>query len=469
MNQCFICCEESPKKTVVCNICFNQKDGIKMTTCLLCVKKYLLEERTDANCMICKNIWSLSFLYTIFPKNFINTEYRKHLSKIYLEREKSLIPSTLPLANIVKDRKIRLEKTRSEIEIKTQIVKKLSAELHDAEIELARTKHILSKIIAEPYLPSDTENIIKNAPVYLVPCPSQNCRGLIEKKTKSCPLCGVRVCGSCLEIKQSDSKHSCDQHKLANASAIKKHTKPCPKCATRIYKYEGCDLMWCTQCQTPFSWQKGTIVNTTKIHNPHYFDWLHQMAAQNKTPQQQTTTETVCLNNQLMDYQSVIYKIVEKLGYSNKLCDQIKNEHRDLSAIIYDELPRLRADKRRYENDSTLRNRIQFILGESTEDSLKRMVIASQRKKHKYTIIVQVLEAYCDMCIERMNTIFHSFRSLSNEQIEQILIEIEKIRDLANISLKREIFELMRYECYPQILRGLTYVRESKEYDTNDE
>lgn len=467
IEQCFICCQDNPKNVVSCNICQNKKDGIKLITCLQCVKKYLLEESNDANCMLCKNVWSISFLYSIFPKSFINNEYRKHLAKIYLEREKALIPSTIPLANHVKDRKARLERTRKEVEEKTLLVKHLMAELESAEEELSKTKRELGKIMAEPYLPSNSETIIKNAPIYLLPCPSANCRGLVEKKTKCCPICETRVCKSCLEIITKNNDHTCDKEKLVSASEIKNNTKPCPKCATRIYKYEGCDLMWCTQCQTPFSWEKGTIVNTTKIHNPHYFDWLHQMALQKNAPSttQQTLTPKGCENNRLIDFQQMLFPLIERFKYGDKRFDQIKTEHRDLSALLYDEIPRLKSDKKRVENDATLRNRVQFILGESSEESLKRMVVASQRKKHKYAIILQILEAYCEMVNERLNNIYNGLNQLSDEEIEICLNETQSIRDLANQSLKREIFELMGYECYPMIHRGLTYVRESKEHE----
>lgn len=472
-DQCFICCNDSPKNVVTCNMCSNKKDGIQMITCLSCVKKYLLEEHTDANCMICKNIWSMSFLYSIFPKSFINNEYRKHLAKIYLEREKSLIPSTIPLANIVKERKLRLEQIRNDIEEKTTQVEHLMTKLRNAEIELSQSKQRLSKILAEPYLPTDFEKIIKSAPVYLLPCPFPDCRGLIEKKSKTCPICNTKICNSCLEI--VTGKHICEPQKLSTASEIKKNTKPCPKCATRIYKYEGCDLMWCTQCQTPFSWEKGTIANTKNIHNPHYFDWLHQMAVNQKNESgalgvigvsnNRQSQNNQCDQGQLPDYSTLLTPLNKKFHYNDPKLDQIRAEHRDLTALIYDELPRLRTDKKRHEKDATLRNRIQFILGESSEDSLKRMVITSERKKHKYTIIVQILEAYVSMCVERLNLIYHQLDKLSLDEISVLLKEIQTIRDLANSSLKREIFELMGYECYPMLLKGLTYVRESKDHE----
>jgi hypothetical protein len=59
---------------------------------------------------------------------------------------------------------------------------------------------------------------------------------------------------------------------------IKKDTKPCPKCSIRVYKIDGCNQMWCVQCNTPWDWISGKIVNGT-IHNPHYYQFLQKQNA----------------------------------------------------------------------------------------------------------------------------------------------------------------------------------------------
>lgn len=37
----------------------------------------------------------------------------------------------------------------------------------------------------------------------------------------------------------------------------------------------NCDQMWCTECQTPFSWKTGQVVSGV-IHNPHFYQWQRQ-------------------------------------------------------------------------------------------------------------------------------------------------------------------------------------------------
>ena len=52
---------------------------------------------------------------------------------------------------------------------------------------------------------------------------------------------------------------------------LAKDSKPCPKCQSLIFKINGCDQMWCTQCHTAFSWKTGKLEKN--IHNPHFYEW----------------------------------------------------------------------------------------------------------------------------------------------------------------------------------------------------
>lgn len=57
----------------------------------------------------------------------------------------------------------------------------------------------------------------------------------------------------------------------ATVQSLQENTKPCPKCFTPIYKMEGCNQMWCTQCHIAFHWVSGEII--TKFHNPHFIEF----------------------------------------------------------------------------------------------------------------------------------------------------------------------------------------------------
>jgi ribosomal protein S27AE len=63
---------------------------------------------------------------------------------------------------------------------------------------------------------------------------------------------------------------------VATAELLNKDTKPCPKCGTGIFKIDGCDQMWCTECHCAFNWQTG-LLETGHVHNPHFFEFQRRM------------------------------------------------------------------------------------------------------------------------------------------------------------------------------------------------
>jgi len=73
-------------------------------------------------------------------------------------------------------------------------------------------------------------------------------------------------------------EHVCDPALVATIAEIVKDSRPCPRCGTAISKVSGCDQMFCTQCDTPFSYITGTVINGI-IHNPHYFERMQKLAA----------------------------------------------------------------------------------------------------------------------------------------------------------------------------------------------
>ena len=74
---------------------------------------------------------------------------------------------------------------------------------------------------------------------------AEDCRGFLSENYK-CDLCQQTTCPDCNEIMEEG--HTCDEEAVQSAELIKKETKPCPKCGIRIFKIDGCDQMWCTEC-----------------------------------------------------------------------------------------------------------------------------------------------------------------------------------------------------------------------------
>jgi hypothetical protein len=100
-------------------------------------------------------------------------------------------------------------------------------------------------------------------------CQKDGCRGFVNH-VYHCGLCGTWTCSKCFAVRDED--HECREEDVETAKEIRKSTKPCPKCGTRISRISGCSQMWCTACNTAFSWRTGLEIPGT-IHNPHYFEW----------------------------------------------------------------------------------------------------------------------------------------------------------------------------------------------------
>lgn len=128
--------------------------------------------------------------------------------------------------------------------------------------------------------------------VVLRGCPGEGCRGFLNEAW-SCGVCDLSVCRHChvgleedeavpehhgagaAECAEGKHWHVCNPDQLATAKMLARDTKPCPKCKALISKIDGCDQMWCTQCQTPFSWITGQV-EEGRVHNPHYYEWLRR-------------------------------------------------------------------------------------------------------------------------------------------------------------------------------------------------
>ena len=102
-------------------------------------------------------------------------------------------------------------------------------------------------------------------------CPCNECKGFLDNKN-ICGVCDRKYCKDCNVELYEGEDHVCDEDTKKTMRLLKRDSKPCPKCQCVIHKIDGCDQMWCPDCKTAFSWEKGTI--ETRVHNPHYYEYL---------------------------------------------------------------------------------------------------------------------------------------------------------------------------------------------------
>jgi hypothetical protein len=214
----------------------------------------------------CGREWTRQFICETFPANFVNGPLKKHREDVILDRERALLPATQPYAEAI-FRKNAIMVELNEINSQIRDLKRKKGLLLTRLYRVEQPEGAAYEGAAD-----DGERTRKQ---FVKPCPVDDCRGFLSSQYK-CGMCETWCCPDCHAIigKSKTDAHTCDPNDVESVKALKSDTKPCPKCAVPIFKIDGCDQIWCTQCHIAFSFRTGAI--ESNIHNPHYYEWLRK-------------------------------------------------------------------------------------------------------------------------------------------------------------------------------------------------
>ena len=294
----------------VCDEVFNRSDHKQVNcafcdykSCTSCNERYLLETTQDAHCMSCRKGWTRENLMLNFTTKFVTKDYKTRRENLLLEREKSLMPATQVYVELEKQvrklnkeilvMQVKLGKANFEwAKVAHQLLGTLAVEQgYNTEFEALMYRHkigqekhkICSNITIDIQgLEWERNQLIQRINgravdmekrSFVRACPHADCKGFLSTAWK-CGLCDNWSCHTCHEVKGQDRDvpHTCDPNNVATAELLARDTRGCPNCAAMIFKINGCDQMWCTQCHTAFSWRTGRI-ETHTVHNPHYYEY----------------------------------------------------------------------------------------------------------------------------------------------------------------------------------------------------
>jgi len=279
---CLICCEalnKSTRKAVECRYC-------NFVACMTCCKKDALEVE-NPRCMNCNKIWYGDDIK--FPKCFIDTELRAHVTEFIYDYEKSQFADTITYFKIVHALKAFKNNNKYNLiyNFYSPIIERVDAtgdftlvnNKFDTEALMRHLRSYHEQLIArgnhDDVIPIDLcgdekagESSTSRAHIA---CSAADCLGYLDAKYK-CGICNIKYCNKCRN--RLVDNHVCNDDDIASLKLILSTTKKCPSCATSIHKIEGCDQMFCVLCKTSFSYKTGKII-TGRIHNPHYFDWIN--------------------------------------------------------------------------------------------------------------------------------------------------------------------------------------------------
>ena len=272
-TECKICCEKYNKSNhmpIKCTSC-------DFEACRQCHATFILDPSNAVpNCMNCHKELQREFLVQNFTQKFVTQDWKKHREQIMFQRERALLPTRQPVAEMVR-RKDVLKRENEEL---LKQMNELRAKQYQCQREIGNIEYRIRVGPAADAFPNPRLGgaSAPHAAAFIRPCPNtaSNCRGFLSTQWK-CNLCNMWACKDCHEIKGTtqDAPHECNPDNLASAKLIDAETRPCPKSGARVFKISGCNQMFCTACNDcAFDWVTGRI--ETIIHNPHYFEFQRQ-------------------------------------------------------------------------------------------------------------------------------------------------------------------------------------------------
>ena len=377
---CEVCCETVKEfKIVSCISC-------KYNCCSDCVKHYLLDTTQDVHCMACHCAWSRDFMYSNFTNSFINKTLKVHREKVLFERELSMLPATQPAA----DNELWCRDINQQIETFKNQKKMLLKQVN----ELSQSINELNATLQRGAFDENHSHMTRK-------CPGSNCKGFLNSELH-CSLCNINVCAECNDT--IDIDHVCDENTVKCMKLLASDSKPCPSCGTFIHKLVGCDQMYCTSCNTGFSWKTGLKI-TGIIHNPHYYEFMRQNPSGN-------------LVRNLGDFECGGLPAIHEVHQLFAI-DTVESVYILTSKIQNRWLPKYRVPPNHTNEDI----RIKYMLNE-IDDKTFRMTIQKREKcRAKNQDIYDILDMY-------QNTTCEYLRQIRHIGIELRYVDTELKRDI---------------------------------------
>jgi len=434
-KMCDICCDDYNKSTRArfnCPVC-------DYPACRACIRRYLLTKNDLAHCLNCKNQWELDTLTKATLQSFVNGEYKAHRKQMLFEHEKSRLPATMPDVEEYKQVQI--------LEVEMSGLKEQVDDIR-AYLQQLQTKRYRIEEKIRRYRSGGT--ITQKKKKFIKACPTEGCRGFLSTQWR-CPMCECHVCSKCFAIKPTNehmAEHKCDENDVKSADIIRKETRNCPN-GHPVFKISGCDQMFCTRCNTAFSWKTGHKVFGV-IHNPHFYHWQNNGGGAGAVnapgavmcgglPNVVTFRQTI-LGILDVSRHEMRNKILSENAY---LAKAIIDLHRASTHFTHVELERVRRHCNNAADNKLLR--IKYILKKVTEKEMMKELMKRDKRHGKSLAILHVYELINTVFVESLRDVFQSLHDLDTDLDEKaakkVIVEnlsrCNGLRTYANAELKK--------------------------------
>ena len=428
MASCFVCCEKFNKSTRSEIICPNEQ--CNFSACKSCVRQYLLSQK-ESHCMSCKQGWNDRFIISQTNKTFFDNDFMKSRKQFLLDTEISKIPQSMEAAENYKLVKEEEKK-----------VSELNEKIKDITMELTKLKVTRQEHYQNIYNFKNGKGKTERKK-FIMPCPHNGCKGFLSQQYK-CEICKLYTCPTCYEVLgyNKTDDHVCKKESVESADLIRKETKPCPNCGVRIFKISGCDQMWCTECETTFSWNSGRALINVQVHNPHFYARQREIhnGNMNRDPRD-VLCGGLCNFQQLRRFMT-IYIISNPILFKEitNLTERDINEwHRFITHITNVELIGTRQRLQQLRNNQGIL--IEYIVNERTKESLATQILRNDKTSKKLIELVNIYKLLSVYGIESFGYLINGdFKGKTNKDIFEIIIkqynEYQKLIGYCNEQLK---------------------------------
>ena len=401
-----------------CNICTETRAISRFITCPYCDDAVCVEchKRTGVSSvnplaclqLDCKKQFSDDFNRENFPKSWLDGEFRVHQETIMTSKEFSLLPQTQPHLDRIKE----TEAARKEMDEVRWEIEKLKARYEGLRI---KTYNLENR-------PVEQRNV-----TVVCSCPVNGCRGFVSSGHK-CGVCEIAVCSKCHSI-NSDG-HECKPDMVASVEEMKKSCRNCPNCMARIFKTEGCDQMWCTQCHVAFNWRTGRIEKGI-VHNPEYFKYIRENGGvMPRNPHEVRCGGMPAVRN-LGDRRIALSQIPVTAKYGRRyksggvLIADIFQKVTHIQQMILPSLPTA------IDNETNLDLRIKYMRGEINKEKFTQMVYRRYKDRKKKIEYRDALDMYCGVTQDLFHRLFEQY------DVPSFLAEEARVASFAKESIDR--------------------------------
>ena len=446
--ECQVCCESYLEDVPgVGKTSFAACKNCDFVCCQGCARRYLLETLDDPHCMFCRSGVDRTRLLGIFPRSWVNKDFKNHREDVLMDRERAMIPTSVPAV----EREKAKREIRGLLRGAEEERKRLALLLHANQLVVYNLRERMERLRrgVEDGGETSGDRTEPNHAKPVVKCQKEECVGFCAAGSR-CPTCDLLTCAQCMEIiDDGDQRHECDPEKKANVVEARKHSKACPGCGEYISKVEGCSQMWCTSCHTTFDYRTGRRVNQA-IHNPHYYEYMRRNGAVlNGAPRNPQDVQCGGLPeyHHLLMVLGIPYgRSVQQDGPSES--PEVKRDrnacnyyvcrvHRTLSHIQNVEVPRLAAQNDIQAVFEPLR--VQFVLGDICENEWKQKLQRMEKKRNAQRefgdVMVTVRTVGTDV-MQRLVAELRLWNACPVEKLREFVKEFETLRAYTNGAFK---------------------------------